>query len=280
MEKALVRLDFNGNYESAKSVSAFFVLSSLTNNFFEEFFYIANESYHDKLISHGFETKSQMAVVFEGDRASKLNLINNHYYCILDVEKSKNNLIKLYNPHGKNVSIPKMDFFKTIKRFDICYSENKIFGIPEIKTLIEFKDNWPLLKNSNRKTHFVDYDLLIKEDETKILINLNVKKFSNEVKPIILIVNKSKEMEVVNKSFSLHKLDDTNTIFQRYSLRENLNCGQYKIRVYISNYKINVESCEECRKYLENGGNEFLFRLAASKQCSVEKSVKNESDKI
>ena len=163
--------------------------------------------------------------------------------------------------------------------FEICYSENKIFGIPEIKTLIELKDSWPLLRNSNKKTHFVDYYLLIKEDETKILINLNVKKFSNEVKPIILIVNKSKEMEVVNKSFSLHKLDDTNIIFQRYSLRENLNCGQYKIRVYISQYQ-KLKSCEECRNYIENGGNEFLFRLAASKQCIVDKSLKKETDEI
>ena len=282
LEKALVYLHFDGNYESAEGVPASFVMSSLTNNFFEEFYFLANENYHDviKLISHGLETKSQMVVAFPDKQALKLNLETDHYYSLLNVEKYENNFIKLYDPHGEIVSIRENGFVDTRKMFEICYCENKIFGIPEIKTLIELKDSWPLLRNSNKKTHFVDYDLLIKEDETKILINLNVKKFSNEVKPIILIVNKSKEMEVVNKSFSLHKLDDTNTIFQRYSLRENLNCGQYKIRVYISNYKINVESCEECRKYLENGGNEFLFRLAASKQCSVEKSVKNESDKI
>ena len=45
LEKALVKLHFNGNYESAKSVCASFVLSSLTNNFFEEFYFLEHENF-------------------------------------------------------------------------------------------------------------------------------------------------------------------------------------------------------------------------------------------
>ena len=68
-------------------------------------------------------------------------------------------------------------------------------------------------------------------------------------------------------------------LFHRYSLRENLNRGEYKIRVYISKYD-KLKSCEVCRKYLEFYGNEFLFRLAASKQCVVKKSINEENDEI
>ena len=38
-----------------------------------------------------------------------------------------------------------------------------------------------------------------------------------------------------------------------------------------------LESCEECKSYLENGGNEFLFRLASTKQCLVTESMKKEN---
>ena len=283
LEKALVKLHFDGNYELAKNVRAPFVMTSLTNNFFEEFYLFANKDYHDidKLISHGLETKSQMAVAFEDERASKLNLINNHYYSILNVEKSKDNLVKLYNPHGKILSIPKNDFEKTEKKLEICYSENKIFGIPEIKTLIEFKDNWPLLNKENENKHFVDYDLLIEEDKTTILLNIIVKKFSSDMKPIIIIDKINNKFEFISSSLVVYKFDNIDTVYRKYSLSDNLNRGKYKIAVYISSlYNGTLESCEECRKYLENGGSEFLFRLAASKQCKVAKSLKKRTNEI
>ena len=279
LEKALVFLHFDGNYESAKSVPASFILSSLTNNFFETFYFHTNKNCLDinKLISCGLKSKSLMVVTFKDKRALKLNLRNHHFYSLVNVEKSKTNSIKLYNPHGEIVSIPEKDFVETRKVFEICYSENKIFGIPEIKTLIELKDNWPLLKMSNEKTHFAEYDLLINEDETEILINLILKKFSTKIKPIILIIKSNNEMEIVNSSLSIHKFDNVDTFYHRYSLRENLNRGKYKIRVVISKLG-EIESCQECRKYLENGGDEFLIRIAASKHCSVKKSVKKEKN--
>ena len=41
-----------------------------------------------------------------------------------------------------------------------------------------------------------------------------------------------------------------------------------------------VASWEKSREFIENGGNEFLFRLAASKQCLVEKSTNGENERI
>ena len=40
LEKALVKLHFDGNYELSDNVRAPFIMSSLTNNFFEEFIYL------------------------------------------------------------------------------------------------------------------------------------------------------------------------------------------------------------------------------------------------
>ena len=130
-----------------------------------------------------------------------------------------------------------------------------------------------MLKKVIGKKIFVEYDLLINEDDTEILINLNVKNYSKEIEPIISIITNNKKREVVKSSFFVHRFDNRNTYYHRYSLRENLSRGKYKIKVIVSKWD-KLIICEESRKYLENGGNEFLFRLAASKQCSIEKSRK------
>ena len=66
LEKAHVKLHFDGNYESSDGVPACFVMSSLTNYFFEELLVTSNDNNFniDKLINHGLKTKSQMVVSF------------------------------------------------------------------------------------------------------------------------------------------------------------------------------------------------------------------------
>ena len=56
-------------------------------------------------------------------------------------------------------------------------------------------------------------------------------------------------------------------------MRANLKRGKYKVVVALATW-------EKSREFLENGGSEFLFRLAASKQCSVEKSTNEENERI
>ena len=279
LEKALVELHFDGNYESAIGIPASFVMSCLTKNFFEELYFLANENFPDinELISYGLKTKSQMTVNFKDIQASQCNLKTCHSYSLLDREKSENNLVKLYNPHGKIVSISKKDFLKTIKVFEICYFGNKIFGIPEIKKKVNFVHKWATLK-SNEMIHFVDCKLDVTEDETEILINVVLKKFSENIIPTIFVIN-TYENTIIKSSLSVGKVNSKLKYFHKSSLRKKLMRGKYKIVVVMSKWDT-LESCEECRKYLENNGNEFLFRLAASEHCLVEKSSEKETDEV
>ena len=282
LEKALVELHFDGNYELAKGVPASFVMSSLTNNFFEDLLVTSNDKSFDidKLINHGLETKSQMAVNFLQENLSHLNLYTNHYYAILHEENTKcNDSIFFYNPHGKVVSTSKKDFNKiNPKLFEICYSDNKIFGIPEIKTNTCFTYKWPKLK-WNERIHFVTYNLLVKEDKTEVLINVIEKNHSLKVIPKIFIITNCEKITSIKSSFSVVEERRERKYFGGNSLRKNLKRGKYKIVVVMSTF-YKIESCEECRNYLESNGNEFLFRLAASNHCLVYKSTIKETYKI
>ena len=84
-------------------------------------------------------------------------------------------------------------------------------------------------------------------------------------------------MAVVKASVYKPKL--LNEILYPESLRENLKAGKYKIVIILSDTHI-LDCCEDGREYLKNGGNEFLLRLAASKQCVVEKPTEKETDEV
>lgn len=55
------------------------------------------------------------------------------------------------------------------------------------------------------------------------------------------------------------------------SIRANLNRGKYTKVIEIKDCT-KTEGREICLEYIKNGGYEFLFRLAASKQCVVDKN--------
>ena len=277
LEKALVHLLFDGNYESANGVPATLVMSSLTNNFFEEVPFVSNDSgfKFEELADHGFKTNSQMVVAFRKP-VSEYNLITHHYYSLVEVHKTKKDFFTLYNPHGKTLSIRKSVITRKNLMFEISYFGNKIFRIPEIKTSVDFNVSWPTLKRNYKQIHLVIYDLLVNECDTEILINIIAQHDRKNlgVKPKIFIMTNGDKMTPVKNS-----IFEEQFFFQRQSLRENLKRGKYKILVFLSK-EDEMDSCAKCRKYLENCGNEFRFRLAASKECSVKKPSKKDTEKI
>ena len=206
----------------------------------------------DDLVEHGLLTKSQMIVSFSGE-LSEYNLINNHAYTLVDMQ---DNLVKLYDPYGKTLFVSKNTFFDHLATFEICYFNNNLFKIPVIKTFLEFTDSWPALK-FYEKVHLIEYDLIVEEDDTEVLINTIVKPDSKVLTSCCIYTEpyKYSTVEINNCSF-----------------RANLNSGKHKILVVLTAQN-KVESCELCSKYLENGGSEFRFRLAASKKCSINKTV-------
>ena len=281
LEKALVNLHFDGNYKAADGVTAAFVMSSLTNNFFEEVHSLKNNCFYSSFIifeyiEYGLKTKSQMVVSFKHEQASLLNLKIDHYYSLLDEKKKENNLVKFYDPHGKIVSMSKKDFVKAIEKFEICYSENKIFGIPEIKTYVNYFDKWATLKR-NEKMYFVAYDLTVSEKYTEILINIIPNKLSTDIKPAIFMI--TNEKKVIKSSLSFVTENSKIIFYHKQSLRQSFKRGNHKIVVVLSSYG-KLESCEECENYLKNGGKKFLFRLAASKKCIVAKPLKKKTCEI
>lgn len=275
LEKALVQLMFKGDYESAVGVHAYFVMSSLTNNFYDDFnSFESKDSRFDfeELVDHGLKTKSPMVVGFR-EPVSKHNLITYHYYSLVEMKNVRKNSFLLYNPHGKFVLIRKESFINANFRFEISYSENNIFRIPKIKTCIDITSNWPPLKN-NEKLHFVDYDLSVKEVGTEILINI-ITNYCNQIDTGIFIVTNDERMAVIKGSVFRCK----EKIVHKNSLRENLKNGKYKIVVVLFKYN-RLENRLDRKEYLKKFGNEFLFRLAASEQCLVKKSEKKETERI
>ena len=133
-----------------------------------------------------------------------------------------------------------------------------MFKIPSIQTSLEFTDTWPALKFYQNE-HVIEYDLFIEEDDTEVLINL--------------ITKPGLELTTYCCLFTEFDPEKNRTIYcNPFSFRANLNSGKYTVRVELQNgITLDSESCEQFLKYLENGGNEFVFRLAASKKCSINK---------
>ena len=102
------------------------------------------------------------------NKISKYGLISHHYCSLVD---QKSNLLKLYDPYGNTLYLPKNIFFDNLNYFEIYYFNNKVFGMPEIKTHLEFTDTWPVLKN-NENVHTKKYEVMVEQDDIEVLINL------------------------------------------------------------------------------------------------------------
>ena len=262
LEKALVKLHFGGNYHLANGVPVTLVLSSLSNYFFEDF--PAFSKNISRVIEHGLKTKSQMVVsVKETDAES-------HAYAV--VGKTNENIVRVYDPYGEILSVDKNFLLESLSAFHICYFDNKIYGMPEIKSFVEITSNWPVFKKNN-EIHYAHYDLHVEEDDTEVLVNVIAKHDDKVIKQIFVV----DATDVVKSSSVVTNQTD---IYYKKALRENLKRGKYKVVVVLGSW-LRLKSSDQCRSYLRRGGEEFLFRLAASKQCRVvEKSTEEGREKI
>ena len=89
------------------------MLSSITNSLFEKLVFDRNDLVYKNydFVKHGFKTKSLMVTVFK-QTTRKLSLLTNHSYLLTDMNKDS---VKLYNPHGKIMLVPKQTFFGSVE---------------------------------------------------------------------------------------------------------------------------------------------------------------------
>ena len=102
------------------------------------------------------------------DNLLKYKIYNCHEYTVIDFTED---IVKLYNPYGKYVMIPTNIVIENFDRLLISYKDNEIFGMPKLKTVVEFTDSWDEV-NLDKKISYVDYDLIVEEDDTEVLVNI------------------------------------------------------------------------------------------------------------
>ena len=257
LEKALVQLHFDGNYESSQSVPGTQILSSLANYFFEEHLTESDDSFFgvEELFDYGLKNRCQMILYFKDD-SEEYDYEGNHYYTLMDASPDS---VFLYDSHGGGLIIPRHVCISNMRGLEISYFENNIFRIPEIQTSVEFLENWPE-HSLNKTIHFTSYTLTVVEEFTNVLINLIDNHYRGSNKKILIFDESNK---IIHSSIST----SLEYPLSRKSLRAVLNGGKYKIIVALK-YKDPV-SCQEYEKYMKT---KFLFRLAASKKCVVQKS--------
>ena len=173
LEKALVELHFDGKYKSAEGCNKLIMLSSLTNALFEKLVFTDNFLIYENhdIILHGVKTKSLMVVSFK-KTGRKFNLRPCHSYLLVDMNKD---IVKLYNPHGKIMELPKQTFFGHVATVGISYFDNKVFGMPGKIKLINKIESWRLDKDKrldNDPSLYICHDLTVVEDDTLWLVNL------------------------------------------------------------------------------------------------------------
>ena len=265
LEKALVKLHFDEKYELSYGVMVSNVLSSLSNNFFEEFSKdgLSSLGYNlESVITHGRKYSCLMVVSFNNNNFS---LHPHHAYTIIDCKKD---VVNLYNPHGKHVLVPINYFIENLNHLCISYTGDKVFEMANVKTLKEFSDCWEEL-SADKTFSCVYYLLTVEEDGTEVLINI-IDSYHTDVHKNIFLYS-------VNAKTFQAKYCDVNTSNGR-TLRKKLMSGSYQIEfmqyfakdAHMKNVK---ENYSDCSKIDKNG---FCFRFAASKKCTVKKIYSRE----
>ena len=265
LEKALIKLHFDGNYNKAEGVAASDVFTSFTNSFFEQDVKEFNGSYifelHD-LISYGVKSKCLMAVVFK-ENISKLNLFAKHYYTLVGMNEK---FVEIYNPHGRKVFLPKTCFFDNVLGFEISYIKNKIYKMPQVVTSKEFTGVWSPFGRLQLFSHVV-YDLSIEEDHTDVLINLHDidnSEFFFGRKIFVVALNENDEILDKEISFSLGNLS-----YRRLFVKKR------KYKVVFTAFPWSRSKLLKLFFKSKTFENNFLIRFAASKYCKIEKSADN-----
>ena len=169
LEKALVELHFDGKYKSAEGCNELVMLSSLTNALFEKLVFNRNFLIYENhdIILHGVKTKSLMVVSFK-KTGRKFNLRPRHAYLLVDMNKD---IVKLYNPHGKIMEVPKQTFFGHVATVGISYFDNKVFGMPGEIKLSDTIESWRQDEDPQTSL-YICHNLTVVEDDTWWLVNL------------------------------------------------------------------------------------------------------------
>ena len=262
LEKALVKLHFNDNYKLAKYVDPVFIMSSFSNPPFEALTKAdLNDLGYDllSLMLHGKKTECLMAVSFEND-VSEPRIIGNHAYTLFDFTEDS---VTLYNPHGDYLTVPTNVLVENLRWLYISYTGKEIFNIPNPEYSVEYSGHWNEM-NSETKATYEDYNLIVEEDETEVLVNFLRKNYNDVLRRVFVVPPDG----VLND-----KVKHQDELF-RSSLREVLRRGEYKLRVEqtLHQYKNTPEDMyQKYSDYSERDKNEYFLRLTASKKCRVEK---------
>ena len=262
LEKALIKLHFDKDYDLSYGVSVSTVLSSFTNNFFEEFSKADLSRLDYKLksvIAHGRTNKCLMVVSFNKNTFS---LVSDHAYTIVDCKKDK---VYLYNPHRKYVTVPIKCLNKNLQRLFISYTGNKVFKMANVNTVKEFSDCWTEV-SADKRVSSVGYHLTVEEDDTEVLINLIKSQYADVFRKIYLSNGETFKWEQGNDIFIAKSAS---------TFRKKLKRGNYQMK-FVQCFKTSKDAHGKSinAKYLDCSKmdkNNFCFRIAASKSCEVKK---------
>ena len=264
LEKALVETHFEGDYGLATAVHPVKIITSFSNAFFEELYKPDLNDLGYKLgdvVTHGKRTNSLMVVGFKNE-LPEYHIQNYHAYTLIDCSEDA---VKLYDPEGKYMTIPKNIFLENCYLFIISYIDNEIFRIPKLNTYVEFSDTW---NGSDKNISYVDYDLIVEEEDTEVLVNI-IEKGYNDISRLICIIPINENNTIDNR---MDKWKAVSENLYKSSLRAVLGKGNYKLRFKQILYSRKISGDpQKYSEYLENDKNYFLFRFAASKQCTVKK---------
>ena len=130
----------------------------------------------------------------------------------------------------------------------------------------------PILGNTDERISYVDYDLIVEEDDTEVLVNIPKKDY-NDIYRFFQIIPINNDTIISNEENGTNTLQSVSSKgYIKSYLRTVLRKGKYKLR--FTQHWVENKKCDRPQffsDYLENDKNDFLFRFAASKQCNVRK---------
>ena len=181
-------------------------------------------------------------------------------------------MLKLYNPHGRYIVIPTNTFIENFDRLTISYIDNEIFRIPKLNTFVEFADTWNGSKKQARIS-YVDYDLIVEEDDTEVLVNI-FKKYNDAVRLIAIdrLIAINNNTTNTKEEIRMNTLTSKSKNHHKLSLRAVLRSGKYILAFYQKVFDNKKNLPQNYSKTLEKERNDFVFRFVASKECIVKKS--------
>ena len=258
LEKALIQLYFEG-YKDAEGVDEVLMLSSLTNNLYERILFDCNSTFKiHEIITHGAQSKSLMLVTFKKENLIPVyEVVSEHSYSLIDMQK---HFVKLYDPHGKLVVLPKGYFFQNLDFLDISYNKNNIFDM-NVSTVVDFTDKWSLGESGI----YLKFELVVEENLTEILLNLTS---HHRINILLNVEFDYKVGDTMNINEGI--VSDNFGLSTNSSLRLKLKEGTYSFLFQIFKvYNSKVKNFSYILDKLSSEHDEMVIRFASSKVCTI-----------